>query len=411
MSYDNINFKHPNMTVIDGYFYMFDYTSFNALIQKVDDGTVAFSYPLDMNLGSQVKSLEFDGVYFWSLQNGPQAGYDLSIKKWKIENYICKIQEEFELIGDISNKYDSEAFTVEHYSTSFSEDTPTNSLYIPLVDYYDFIPIGSKVMLGPNSNDEYEEVTITGSLGGDKLGLNFFTSYDYEVGDTITYTPYIWLFNNYNGVNTVGALYKFDASDGSFIGMTTDNEYKNIKACTFNTISSNVNIGTVDALLYVKSTNLKFINPNDLSVYCVMTMDNLRKNSSTVITIYDLAIFGNTIYRLQHEGTYYGTDNSWSTYNYQISPIRNFIDSITIDAYPAILPNNAVNVSEITAIVKDQYTGPIYYKPVSFTDTDPVGFITINPVYTWIDGVATTYYKAGVIVLTVNIEAIVTQYD
>jgi hypothetical protein len=151
-----------------------------------------------------------------------------------------------------------------------------------------------------------------------------------------------------------------------------------------------------------------------LNNYGVMTMDNKRVNQS-VIPIYDLAISGETIYRLQDEATYYGVDNYWgSLYNYQISPVRPFVDSITVTAFPLILPANARNITQVTATVLDQYGNGAKYKPVFFTDDDSVGYMLTNPAYTdyfFGTGQAKTAYRAGIDKHTVNIEGTVTQYD
>ena len=65
------------MTVIDGYFYMFD-EQWDSLIQKLDDGTVSFTYPLDTLISNPIKSLEFDGINFWTLEGS------VVVRKWKI---------------------------------------------------------------------------------------------------------------------------------------------------------------------------------------------------------------------------------------------------------------------------------------------------------------------------------------
>jgi len=171
----------------------------------------------------------------------------------------------------------------------------------------------------------------------------------------------------------------------------------------------------VDALIYVKSTNLKFVNIGILANYGVMTMDNIRIDDSTIIPVYDLAISVKTVYRLQDEATYYGSDNDWGLmYNYQVSTVRPFVDTITVTAYPLILPANAKNVTEVTAAVFDQYGIGARYKPVYFTDDDDVGYILTDPAYTdyfFGTGQAKTAYRAGVAIAVVNIEGTVTQYD
>jgi hypothetical protein len=223
----------------------------------------------------------------------------------------------------------------------------------------------------------------------------------------------LWFFNQYNEWDTVGALYKFDAHTGIYITHYADAEYKDVTASTFaNTVIG----GTThyDALIYQKGTNLKFVNVDNMQNYEVMTMDNLEDNDSTVIPVWDLAVDGSTIYRLQTKATYYGTTYDWSTNNYVVSVSSPFLDSITVTAIPVIIPANGYNYIEIKAIVLDQFSNGVIYQPVLFTDDDDNGFLTSNPAYTDLffgTGEAITSYRAGTEVRTVNIEGTATQYD
>lgn len=161
----------------------------------------------------------------------------------------------------------------------------------------------------------------------------------------------------------------------------------------------------------------KIFYPSDtIPYYGTMILDNVRADQVTIIPVYNVAIYGKTLYRLQDEATYYGADNDWGAlYNYQISPIRSFLDSVVVTAYPAIVPANAYNTVEVTAVVANQYGEGVVYKPVYFTDTDSVGYITINPVYTDVffgtGRTNPTYYKSGIVPATVTIEGTATQYD
>lgn len=150
------------------------------------------------------------------------------------------------------------------------------------------------------------------------------------------------------------------------------------------------------------------------SYYGTMSMDNVRKNQSTIITIYDIDIDGDNLYRLQGEATYYGTDYTWTTYNYQISPIRSFIDFITVDAVSHILPATGRNTTVVTSITLDQYGQGVVNRPVTFADDDPIGFVTTKKVNTDIfynTGRANTGYTSGTALRVVTIDASVTQED
>jgi hypothetical protein len=255
---------------------------------------------------------------------------------------------------------------------------------------------------------------VTG-VSGSYLFLDSPLQYSYGADDDVKFYNNLWVFNNYYGQDlNSGGLFKFNAHTGGWLADWEDSEYDNITACTFARVNG-PEPSTVDALIYVKGVNAVYVNVNNLSNYATMVMDNLRINGTTIISIYDIAIQGTTLYRLQDEGTYYGTDNDWGAqYNYVVSPIRRFVNVISVGAYPVILPANGYNFLEVTAIVNDQYGAGAVGKPVFFTDTDSVGYITINPAYTetfFGTGKAITYYRAGVDVQTVTIEGTATQFD
>jgi len=410
MSYENVNFSKPNMTVVDGYFYTFD-EDWDGLIQKIDDGAISFTYPLHTPISNVVKSLEYDGVNFWTLQICSASG--IAIKRWRIEDHITNLKDEFICEGS-GHLYDSDAFTVEHYHISLTTTVSGGSDDIQVDNYYDTVISGGLTLtLGPNDSNQYEDVVVD-TVSGTNIMLTSDTQHSYDSGDEVNFYTNLWVFNNYDGMNDTGALYKFNAHTGNYITRFGDAEYKNITACTF-TRANNIFSSDVDALVYVKSTNLKFVNIDTLANYGVMIMDNIRIDQMTIIPIYDLSISGNTLYRLQDEATYYGSDNTdWSTYNYQVSTIRPFVDSITVTAYPLILPANAKNITEVTAAVFDQYGNGAENKPVFFTDDDGIGYITINPAYTdyfFGTGEAKTAYRAGTAIHTVNIEGTATQND
>ena len=388
------------MTFDEGYFYMFD-DGWDTLLQRLADGGTAFSYPLSDTIDSAVSSLEYDGINFWTLQD-PGAG-TITIRRWQVENSICWLKNTLNF-----STFDSDTFTVEHYHTSLAATASGGTTDIQSASYGTVITSGTVLTLGPNSSSQYEDVTVS-SISGTNMVLVSGTQNAYDSGDEINFYNNLWIFNN----DGSGSLHKINARTGANITTYSDSEYDNITACTFARVS-NVTSSTVDALIYSKATNLKYLNVNTMSLYDTMTMDNLKVNNTTIIVIYDIAIAGNTIYRLQKEAKYYGGDYSWTYYNYVLSTVRRFIDTVSISAYPTILPNNAVNVSEITTIVNDQYGDGVVNKPVSFTDTDSVGFITINPAYTDLffgTGEAISYYKAGIVVATVTITATATQYD
>jgi len=406
MAYENIRFKKPNMTVVNGYFYYFDEDR-NVLFEKIDDGDTSFTYPLNTSINTAVISLEHDGIYFWTMQDDGGTGVD--IKRWELTRSIVRLRESF----NFTPNFDSNAFTVEHYHTSLSSTISGGDSIIDVNKYYDStIVSGSILTLGPNTSNQFEDVEVT-LVSGSSLTLSSGIQYDYNSGDDVNFYNNLWIFNNFGA----GALHKINARTGSIITTYNGSQYDNVTACTFANVDGPNQDSSVDTLAYAinNSTSLRFLNIDTQTNYGIALMDNVRTNGITIIPIYDLAIYGDNVYRLQDEGTYYGTNNDWGTqYNYQTTPLRSFINSITVTAFPAILPANGVNIAEARANVLDQYGRGAVYRPVYWTDDDNYGYITVNPTYTDLffgTGNTNSYYRAGVQVRTVTIQGRVTQYD
>jgi len=403
-----------NFTVYKGYFFTFDYSQ-DSLLQKTDDGNTAFSYPFDVLLDQPVKSAEFDGVYFWSLEN-PSG--EIRIKRWKVDNYLCKLQQSFIYTDDVNSTYDSNAFSVEHYHTTFKYTITSGSTYLYMSKYSNDNNLmgftttsgnGLCLHLGPNSNGEEENVTVSGvvTVSGAvvsgvvdyRVDLAQPLQFNYSAGDEINFYTYLWVFNNYDGTDgSRGALYKFDAHTGSYITRYAGGAYKNITAATFYNVSSFTEYGDVDTLCYVKGTNILFININSTSpvlpYYGSMVMENVQSDERTVIPIYDLAMDSKNVYRLQDIAD--GASSAWSAYSYILSSLESFVTSISLAAYPAVLAANTVSTTNIVAIVKDQFLQPIAGRLVYFSDDDPVGSITGGtPKSTDSEGKAETVYTSG----------------
>ena len=412
MAYENVRLRKENFTMVNGYFWTMDNDT-DSIVVKTDDGTLAFSYPLDTTISQTVKTLEFDGRNIWSMR--VTGTNQLTIDRWYINNYVCTLRNSFDLVPGPSHNFSADTFTVEHYHTTFSADEPAGSSVISVLDGSK-LASGYTVVFGPNSLNQVEEKTVSSASTG-SIQINGTTDNDYASGDPISFYKRIWLFNNYDGTDSsTGALYNIDAYTGSVVTKLAGGAFKDIKACTFfdvprYVLNRDVPRSTIypkyNSLCYIKGTNLIFLNPDDLSTsYGSMTMDNIEGDQATNIPIYDLTIEGTNIYRLQRKATYYGGTGTFSddTYNYQLSSLNSFITSISLRADPAILPANNTNTSTITAIVRDQFNLPVEGKNVYFTDDDPNGQVD-EVDGTGADGVAVVLYRAGTSAREVRITA------
>jgi len=413
MAYENIRLRKPNFVMVNGYFWMMDEDT-DSIVIKTDDGTLAYSYPLDTTISNEIKTLEFDGYNIWSLEDA--GSNSVIIRRWYIRNYVCTLRNTFNFVAGPSHNYDADTFTIEHYHTEFSADEAAGQSILSVLDDSK-IESSFTLVLGPNHLGQMEEVTVN-SAGGGSVQINGSTTYEYRAGAPISFYSKIWLFNNYDGTDdTNGALYKIDAYTGSVMTKYAGGTYTDIKACTFfgvpkyifdRSVPDTVIEPRYNSICYVKGTNLIFLDPDNFdSSNGSMTMDNLESDQATNIDIYDLTIEGVNIYRLQDKATYYGNTSGFdaSTYNYQLSSLNSFITSISLRADPAILPANGVNPSTITAIVKDQFNLPVEGRQVFFTDDDPDGTIVTSPVNTDADGEAQTTYIAGTSAREVRITA------
>ena len=257
----NIKLRKPNFAVKSGYFYTFDDDQ-DALLQKTDDGNTAFSYPMDTLISNVILSLSYDGVYFWTLELATGV---YKIKRWKINNYICKLQGSYDLSFGSSHTITTNDFTVEHYHTFISSTLYGGETTIYIDDYYNVPKVisNSILHLGPNINGDEEEVTVTGVVYRG-VTISAPLLYPYAVGNEVNFHKHIWIFNDNNGTDaSTGALYKLDSHTGGYITKFPGGAYKAVRASTFYRINSFAAYGLTDMLLYNKGTNTLFVNINE----------------------------------------------------------------------------------------------------------------------------------------------------
>lgn len=413
MAYENIRLRKPNFTIVDGYFWMMDEDT-DSVILKTDDGTTSFSYPLDTTISQTIISMEYDGRNIWTMR--VTGTNQLTIDRWYINNYVCTLRNSFVLAPGPSHNYSASTFTVEHYHTTFSSDEAVGQAILSVTDGSKMAS-GYKLYLGPNHLGQSEEVTVN-SATTNSVNINGVTQYEYWTGAPISFYKRIWLFNNYNGTDSsTGALYCLDAYTGSLITKYAGGAYQNVKSSTFYGVPKYIfdrAVGpeTVDprynSIMYVKGSTMIFLNPDDFNgSYGAMIMDNIEDDSATNIDIYDLAVEGTNVYRLQRMATYYGVTGTYAdnTYNYQLSTLNPFITSMSLSVDPAILPANGINTSVVTCSVKDQFNLPIEGRQVFFTDDDSIGSVAPASDSTDSDGVATTIYTSGTSAREVRVTA------
>ena len=418
MSTDNLKFRKPHMTFIDGYFYMFDDDT-DMLLQKTDDGITAFSYPFDTLITDTMLSIEYDGVNFWSMHDG-SAAETLIINRWKIENYACKLKNSITM-SSAGHNFNGEAFTVEHYHCTISGAYLPGDTVITVESAIEELPgellSGMAATIGPNYDGKSETINIQ-HVANNIVTFADPLEYNYEEGHEFQFYNNISLFNNANELDTDnGALYKISAYSGSILFVYPSGVYKDVKATTFSEINHFIDFGVVNSLMYVKASNLLFVDISssglELEYYGSMAMDTIENNEVDIIEVFDISVFEHNVYRLQEKATYFGGTSSWDpTYNYQPATFNQMVSSISMVATPNIIAANEISVSDITARVKDQFLQPIVGRLIYFSvATASTGSIVDGSEYVNTDarGMALTTYRSGLEAELVQIVARVQQ--
>jgi hypothetical protein len=405
MAYENIRMPYPSFTISDGYFFFFRHNE-NTLYRKNSSGSVAFTYPTNPPLGTnQVLSTCFDGINFWTIQQGTTS-LDRIIKKWRIENYFCNLIESINLNSVSTNfNYEVNSMAVENYTSTVASGVYYGDSNIYLDGSNDYILPGSVLTIGPNHNGFSEDVTVTGTISENLYGLDFFVKYDHNVGEKVSFVNNIWLFNNYNHKVPSPTLNRFNIAKDDIDYIFEDSDLSNIDASSFYFDDDRY-------IVFVFSNTLRFFNTTSKAITKTMLLDNIRTDSVTVTPIKEIEIVGDTLFRLQNYMTYFGSNYSQSTYNYQLSTLRSFVDSVTIDTFPKIVPSDGRSTLSSFVVVQDQYGEPAVNKVVRFSDSDDeYGYMTIPQPLTNLQGVATSYYRSGITPKSVTISAYITQYD
>lgn len=421
MAHENIRSTANSFTVdADGYFCTFN-TTLNILQKTTQTSNVAFTYPtIDPILVGSYGSLLgtcYDGYYFWTLHregstrrswseyNTTDYGnyvYDFAIKKWTItKNNTVEKVEQFDIINDDrDNVVIPTSFCLEPYTTTYPTTVSGNNPYIKTTaDWSSRLEPGDVVFLGPNSSSQSEYVTVTGTIAPNTWGLSFYTYHTYDSGDSILFNEALHVFNQFcptsDDYTTKGSWLRYNATTGTLVASTIDAEYKDIDATAFGNTSALTRSSNFNTLVYIKNNSAKFININTLTVAMVMNTDNIQANGSTIIPVHDLELRNGSLYRLQLRAMYYEADYTWSTYNYVLSPIREYLDSISTSVFPTILPSNGVSTAQVTAVVHDQYNNPKRYSILNFEDDNDTGFMAHSTVYSNVYGVALATYFSG----------------
>ena len=365
----NIRLLNPNMVRNGGYFFSFDEET-DVMVQKTDDGTLAFAYPLDTTISSEVTSLDFDGESFWTMENITGTASDgFRIRRWVIQNFVMVLQQTFTFSTDSNDTFESKCFAIEKYEgtlTSGAVENTDNTNVSFSTTIFSLLTPGTKMFLGPSTKagfiGETESVTVNSTSAGNKVIFTSLLTNGFNSGDPVSFSKNLWFFNeNFLKTAGVGALYKVSAIDGSILSRTQGGAFKDINAADFVEVSSftgSLAVHNKPFLIFIRTNNLLFIDTNDSNLVTELSsiQNNLNVSTTEVFEVFDLGHEGDTLFRLQLKFNIAGTESTETTHNYQLATFRPFPTAIGLTAVPAILPaDSGASSSIITAVVTDQY--------------------------------------------------------
>lgn len=413
---ENIRFQEGNFTSDGVYFYsMLDGSQ--VLQQKVDDGSIAFTYPLDTAVGGNIEELQWDGVNFWSIED---SGTGFSVRKWGIQAFVCKQQQKIDFNNDATHTYDSDAFALEHYrltvgindnggggyTTGLTDINISDNSMIEPGDVLTFVRtdtsaaqrVGTSFVeqgtVQTTISGSTTQVRLTAAMSGDPHGdgKGFRgpdvtpSSSEPPTPDKVYLTKYIWVANA-NAPSNPGtpAIYKARASNGSNIIQFSGTQYDSVQALAFYTKYTQGTFDpggsreekyndevTVDGdeggrqtyLLVARGSSLLFFNTDTNIIDRSMVMNNIKVDTINIWDVFDMEVLGVepniVLFRLQLGTTYKNpslvlTDTAWSEYNYEKQLLRRVVNSISVGANPSIIPADGNSTSAITAVLRDQY--------------------------------------------------------
>lgn len=357
MSRENIRVAQPNFAT-DGAFYYSISKDSGVLQVKVDDGTVAFSYALDTSPVSEVTELEWDGVFFWSLENHMSSDATpvtdgFIIRKWAIDDFICKQITKFDFIDDATHTYRATSMAVESYNSSVglgNNDGSGNGYTGVNLQKDIFLYDTSRMSVGdivyfvkrdtPAQNrygsTNIEQLIVNSVISSTKVSFGTNTVGD-PYGDSrgwrgaeanpsaseplppdeVRWTKYLWVFNEYStGPSSVPGLYKINAYTGAIVSQDSGSQYGSIGASTFYTqyntaptpktdpdhpesLTYNTSIVNTSSaggpqvyVVYIKNAACLFYNVTSGATDRSLLVDNVKVDTVSVWPSYDLVIVG-----------------------------------------------------------------------------------------------------------------------
>jgi hypothetical protein len=380
MAYENIQIQHGNFTIdrSGSAFYTMNHSA-GTMIKKSANGTVIQTYTL-ATIIKEVLSLQFDGYYYWSLEQPVVSGF--RVRKWEIgTDDLVRVVDDYLYTVDPINTYEVNSIAVESYADSLDNQETIGTTMFDLNDG-SVVVSGDDIIVGPSTSIGFEGLfsfaTVIGKVGS-QITINNPLEQTFSPNDPIVFTRDFFAFSDTAPGNLEGALYRYKASTGAPLALDVSNLYGGVTASTF----------FKNKLMFIRGSEVIWLNIDSLTIFKSQAIDNATKDRAGYVDTFDLAGFSETLYRLEQEHVYYNdgfdrydSENWFPLFNYNTNSTLPEIYFVALKAHPQVLHRSVAGMdpedlkAEVVVTVLDQFRTPVFNRVVDFTsDGGPLSSI------------------------------------
>jgi len=403
VDFDNVNLDYQNVAFGPdaGRIYSINHETDTMVVKTNPGGTLVTTYPLDYSIQNEVRTLQYDGYYWWTQSNiGLNEDLGTVIQKWELVGSILRKKfgpgSEIVLNNTASTIYETEAMVVRTYETAFTFSAASGTSSIT-IDSVSFLQSGDDIYLGPSTagageRERHTVQTVVGSV----VTLTTPTSVAFNLGDLVTYRKDIWVFNNYNLLDpNSGSLIQIDGYAGYVLATLSSAEWQHVTAAD----SKNGD------LVFVRGSQYLQYRPFGINAgYQTSILLNNIDNSRDFIKVYDVAVDSTSVHKLQTTLHYFnGTSEEFedidslnNNYNLDQEFFAANVKSITTIRDTSVFFGEGVSDSFLVQVL-DQYNVPVFARSMAITENDSSGYIEpgFESFSTDTDGRGITKYNSG----------------